>query len=640
MSDEWQAKIQNSIVKVIVKDRFGTGFFISSNLIFTARHVIKDFIENSNDSIKIEYQSTTLNCRHKVDSEELDIAVLELIDFPVDQSVDFPLLKIKKFNKGIYYESFGYLSFNDSKKDSASGKILSRSTETKIYGLNIDIDEDSYRGFSGAPLIIENNICGFLFKEFKSEYSGTQRLYARAFEQKEVLEFLKSQLKDSGLTFYPEIIRDQYNIFPLEFEMNLNDIDNFSIYIVEPFLEGNISPNEVLEKLVFRNNEKNRKLEKSNYILFPENYLEQKYFQDFLTNCFRFLNTYGTMDIGLIHIGLNVIGNFFNIENIKILLNDLEKIFENNKCKNIFELDNFAIKDWIRDVNISSQKKFILGAVIILDKESNLRVVLHINFAPGLQENTLDEANFIYLLKLYDGERTLNVLPLTFVDFKSMNSKKCKNPKNAFEKIKSYTESNDIDINILSVISNEISSHFRNTWSWKQNIFEKFESLARKEMLDHNSKIFILISNFSRLNRGDYYPGISSVVTSPTVAINHKIYIERYFNLKYKAYMFLTIEAQHRLNLQHSREFDWIDSDRINLEDSLFLNNIETKSILHFMDTKEKNSYNYLLFFTIDLNKNISSFDPFQILKIERWKLLRNPTNENPIIWRRDNDES
>lgn len=642
-SNTQMKKIKTSIVQIMPETgniKFGTGVCIKKNVLMTANHVVRSLDEKKSFTILISYDLQNSNPKliKKIKVKEYRILREEKLDFALiiilspDLEIEpVPLYSIPEFDlKKV--NPFGFLKQNEPKVSSSSKCELSPiqfNEDFECYELHLDQTDGTYQGFSGGPIVFNNEkVIGFIHHEFNKR-GYAKKLYASIF-----LEGHRQLLSKNDIFLNKEKLKkDEYNVFLIEWQISLKEMDNFRVSIIEPELDR-IDSKDALERLTFTND---KTVQKSNYILSPENYLEKENFLEYIIACFEFIKIFGNLEIGIIHIGINSNKENFDKSNIIYLLDKLETIFASNEHQDVFQEDNSVIQEWLKNGIISSNKKFILGAMIGFDKNSKLRLLIHLNFSPSVIDSTLGEVNFIYLLKIYEENKNTFILPLTSVDFKGAESKIVTRPKKAFEIIKSFIQKNNLDLKIISILCNEKGIRDNNSWSWKQSIFEKFEALSKKELLDHNSNIYILLSNFSRIENGDFYPGISGIVTIPLIPLNHIDYSNKYYPVKYNAYISLSHLIKKRLKLRNIREFDWIASDTISNEKIFFQNSIDTNTIVHFTEPKKDISLHCVLFLNIDLNKNIIPFDPYQILKMERWNLIKRNFKGSPEYeWRLD----
>lgn len=169
MSKTIYDKLELNVCKILCKDKHGTGFLISNELILTAFHVV-----NECDEIKVTFDNNeelevTLHELISDKYKELDIAILKL-NKSIDFYEDIPILDIK-IQHNAKWISRGFPSFN-----SDTGENILEHNDNVINGqsellnsndIRLDFNQklDTYQGFSGAPLIIDNSIVGIIKDE-------------------------------------------------------------------------------------------------------------------------------------------------------------------------------------------------------------------------------------------------------------------------------------------------------------------------------------------------------------------------------------------------------------------------------------------------------------------------------------------
>lgn len=151
----------------------GTGFLIDKDILVTAYHNIKSYIESNcevniffNNDMKEKFNIKSI----KFSSELFDIAILNL-DKSLNKEQYFRFVNFPLTRDGIYEErrqisTLGYIAGRVN-LTTFSGKIDSINSESKniILALDGDIKED-LGGLSGAPIIIKGfNVYGIAIKQ-------------------------------------------------------------------------------------------------------------------------------------------------------------------------------------------------------------------------------------------------------------------------------------------------------------------------------------------------------------------------------------------------------------------------------------------------------------------------------------------
>lgn len=203
MSETIYDKLEKNVCKVISDNKHGTGFLISDTFILTAFHVV-----NGCDEIKVTFdnkEELDVTLHNLIDDKykKLDIAILEL-----NKSIDF-YEDIKIVNSNLtpksHWISRGYPQIQDItgtnliKDANIINQQLKELFEDKI-DLQLDLGQtfDSYSGLSGAPLVIDNNICGIINSELL-EKGVSKQLNALSIKYfKDLLEQMNISVKQES----------------------------------------------------------------------------------------------------------------------------------------------------------------------------------------------------------------------------------------------------------------------------------------------------------------------------------------------------------------------------------------------------------------------------------------------------------
>lgn len=201
MSKTIYEKLEINVCKILCNGEHGTGFLISNELILTAYHVV-----NGCEEIKVTFDNkkeleVTLHELIDDNYKELDIAILKL-NKSVDFYEDIPILDIKiQHNKK--WISRGFPSFNID-----SGENILEHIDNVINGQNdllnsndirLDFNQklDTYQGFSGAPLIIDDLIVGII-KDEQLERGSAKELKALS------IKYFEDLLEQLGINILNE----------------------------------------------------------------------------------------------------------------------------------------------------------------------------------------------------------------------------------------------------------------------------------------------------------------------------------------------------------------------------------------------------------------------------------------------------
>lgn len=169
-------QLNDNICKITCGKDQGTGFLISNKLILTAFHVVKKY-DKEKIVIKFENSDKEFNVKlhESIDDKykELDIAVLELDNF-IENYHHIAIIDVSLENKK-EWQSRGYpattsvaenILINDNTYINEQRDNLHEQSDIH---LNINKKLDDYAGFSGSPLIVNNNVVGIIKKKFEEK---------------------------------------------------------------------------------------------------------------------------------------------------------------------------------------------------------------------------------------------------------------------------------------------------------------------------------------------------------------------------------------------------------------------------------------------------------------------------------------
>lgn len=203
MSKTIYEKLEINVCKILCNSEHGTGFLISNELILTAFHVV-----NGCEEIKVTFDNkkeleVTLHELIDDNYKELDIAILKL-NKSVDFYEDIPILDIK-IQHNAKWISRGFPSFNiesgENILEHISNVINGQNPLLNSNDIRLDFNQklDTYQGFSGSPLIIDNSIVGII-KDEQLERGVSKQLNALSIKYfKELLELVNISLKEESL---------------------------------------------------------------------------------------------------------------------------------------------------------------------------------------------------------------------------------------------------------------------------------------------------------------------------------------------------------------------------------------------------------------------------------------------------------
>ena len=164
----------NSVVPVHCVAHHGTAFFIAPGLLLTARHVVLDVCDEENsDSFYVIVNGQKVFCYYTKVKDYVDVALLHTIDFIQDKNWCLPLLAgtmiIQPLDILGYPQEIGIgIDYFVIKVENY--KVLEN---YQVKGFNIVVRRldqnllNSYRGFSGSPVINQNGqVIGVVTDQF------------------------------------------------------------------------------------------------------------------------------------------------------------------------------------------------------------------------------------------------------------------------------------------------------------------------------------------------------------------------------------------------------------------------------------------------------------------------------------------
>lgn len=186
------------VYKVECGESIGTAFFISNNRAITAFHVIgSDYSVNPiylKDTVGNTYEAQLSN---KIDDyyKKLDIALLEVnLPVPID---NFPILvAYDSIEENTTCSSRGFPKSKQITADNLTCTVNQQLQQVKDNKIDIELEHskklDSYKGYSGAPLLIDNAIIGLINTEL-IERGLSKELSALS------LKHIKKLITDEGI---------------------------------------------------------------------------------------------------------------------------------------------------------------------------------------------------------------------------------------------------------------------------------------------------------------------------------------------------------------------------------------------------------------------------------------------------------
>lgn len=181
------------------EELLGTCFLISQRYIITAYHVIKDYTD-----IEVEFEligkTIKVNKLYFFDENNIDFAILEL-NQEIEEKIDYMTIgTITPVEKGELWETSGYPYYgvvddehNTYEYQYTSGDI-NRYIIREIPDLELTIkrqkDVTDWKGISGAPLIVNNQIGGVIVVQ---RLSPQVQPVLKAISMEKIIDFLKDE---------------------------------------------------------------------------------------------------------------------------------------------------------------------------------------------------------------------------------------------------------------------------------------------------------------------------------------------------------------------------------------------------------------------------------------------------------------
>ena len=173
-------QIENITGKILENNKVvGTGFLITSNLFMTARHNIHNNMDGEPDEKEVfinlaaigHIKGKTINLK-KSYLERIDIVIIQLENAVTNIKLT-KFFKLKNSSKDYMFRTYGYPK-EKLEGFFIEGTVISdtiNSIENNDYILKIEKSYclQSYKGLSGAPILIDNFIVGVIIAEETEE---------------------------------------------------------------------------------------------------------------------------------------------------------------------------------------------------------------------------------------------------------------------------------------------------------------------------------------------------------------------------------------------------------------------------------------------------------------------------------------
>ena len=196
--------LDSNVCKVVVNDenKHGTGFLISNEFILTAFHVVKNF---TND-IKVKFESI---------EEEIEVELSELVDEHL-KTLDIALLKINNIDlcykpipivdttlcHGQEWRSKGFPLLKQDGEKLTSTINQQLPTLSIKHDLELDVGigkHKSFKGMSGAPVIVNNSIVGIINQDLSNGENAVELTALSVKHLKKLLDNINIKIENSFL---------------------------------------------------------------------------------------------------------------------------------------------------------------------------------------------------------------------------------------------------------------------------------------------------------------------------------------------------------------------------------------------------------------------------------------------------------
>lgn len=161
-------QLVDNVSRISCGDEHGTGFFITSTRLLTARHVIVDHITDTCE-IVLEFPDKSpegfvqLAATLIDEDEDLDVAIIEISSGKAEQTYLPVMLDYIRYNEE--WSTFGYSFVKLAEGQHLSGTVLAliRNLPYDLSLVSDDVDTRlDYRGLSGSPLIMSGKVTGII----------------------------------------------------------------------------------------------------------------------------------------------------------------------------------------------------------------------------------------------------------------------------------------------------------------------------------------------------------------------------------------------------------------------------------------------------------------------------------------------
>lgn len=247
--------VRDIVGRVVYEGKsLGTCFLVNNKYIFTARHVLQD--EKTKKIFNLvecnfEYGNQSLNAKLIYQDEINDFAILELENLA---NSEFLRISREVIEKKDEWKSAGYCNQQiDIIKFNGYINDLDSKNRYEVYIHNQE-DNSEWKGVSGAPIVINNEIAGMILEEeLGGNLKGRLKIVSMEVLTKKLLEVNPTILKFIDVGYHP-LLQERISMLSdtcKELFETETIIKSDNKYFYHIFCEGNKSVDELANRLMY-----------------------------------------------------------------------------------------------------------------------------------------------------------------------------------------------------------------------------------------------------------------------------------------------------------------------------------------------------------------------------------------------------
>jgi hypothetical protein len=172
--------LEDATCRIDCGEEIGTGFFIDSTTIITAKHVIDDYIADSESAIDITIYNLLnhdemVSCIYIDHCEDVGVAMIRVIGSY--ENNNYLALCASEIIEDEEIKAYGYPDSEDGclVGEPLAGKVfrIIRDSYETVHDVSINIDnfkQGRYKGFSGSPVMNQDNLITSLLTDQNASY--------------------------------------------------------------------------------------------------------------------------------------------------------------------------------------------------------------------------------------------------------------------------------------------------------------------------------------------------------------------------------------------------------------------------------------------------------------------------------------